>query len=228
MSRGSGPRQRCYVSRPMGLQHSPLSLGPAARCGVDMLHNAPSPAPLPLPGAGCWGLTSWPGDNTPTAPTSSKEPKEVAGPGCVPRYLLVEVAPEGLLGHNTGGHLPAPQRARSLFNKSLTLPHSQSVFCITISCHHGGHGTEEPLGRRAALQEGASSLSFPPTSLQSHIQGVQEPQGLVPGVLHCEQTLGWSWWETGTLLPEMSTKDGTSLGLVTLREKHLQSPVPWS
>lgn len=55
MSRGSGPRQCGYVSRPMGLQHLPLSLGPAARCGVDTLHNAPSPAPLPLPGAGCWG-----------------------------------------------------------------------------------------------------------------------------------------------------------------------------
>lgn len=189
MSRGSGPRQCGYVSRPMGLQHSPLSLGPAARCGVDTLHNAPSPAPLPLPGAGCWGLSSWPGDNTLTAPTSSEEPKEVAGPGCVPRYLLVEVAPEGLLGHNTGGHLPTPQRAHSLFNKSLTLPHSQSDllhhdFMSPWRPWHGGAP-----GKEGCPARGSKQLVLP----QSHSQGVQEPQGPVPGVLHCKQTLGWSW-----------------------------------
>lgn len=113
----------------------------------------------------------------------------MAGPGCVPRYLLVEVAPEGLLGHNTGGHLPTPQRAHSLFNKSLTLPHSQSDllhhdFMSPWRPWHGGAP-----GKEGCPARGSKQLVLP----QSHSQGVQEPQGPVPGVLHREQTLGWSW-----------------------------------
>lgn len=162
MSCGSGPRQHCYISRPMGLQHSPLSLGPAARCGVDMLHNAPSPAPLPLPRGWLLGAELLAARRQYS--DRSYLQRGAQGGGRNRTSPQVQVALEGLLGHNTGGHLPTPQRACSLFDKSLTLPHSHSVFRIKISCHHGGHGPEEPLGRRAALQKGASSLSFPPTA----------------------------------------------------------------
>lgn len=46
--------QHCYIILSTGLQHSPLSLGPADCCSVDTLHNTTGPAPLPqrlgLPG----------------------------------------------------------------------------------------------------------------------------------------------------------------------------------
>lgn len=44
------PGQHCYISCSASLQHLPLSLGPAACRGVDMLHNTPGPAPFPCGG----------------------------------------------------------------------------------------------------------------------------------------------------------------------------------
>lgn len=138
-----------------------LALEPWPRSPLWCGHVAQRPQPCsPSPPRG-WLLG--PGDNTLTAPTSSEEPKEVAGPGCVPRYLLVEVAPEGLLGHNTGGHLPTPQRAHSLFNKSLTLPHSQSDLL-----HHDLMSPWWPWHGEAPGKEGCPARGSEQLVLPSH------------------------------------------------------------
>lgn len=44
------PGQCCYISCSASLHHLPLSLGPTACFGVDMLHNTPGPAPFPCGG----------------------------------------------------------------------------------------------------------------------------------------------------------------------------------
>lgn len=93
------PGQRCYISRSSGLQHSPLSLGPAACCGVDTLHNTPrprSPSSPGLPGSRLLGGQALAaacrfhqgGEDAPSTPASSRAPEEVAGPGRVPKDLL--------------------------------------------------------------------------------------------------------------------------------------------
>lgn len=93
------PGQRCYISHSTSLQYSPLSLGPAACCCVDTLHNTPGPTPLPCWGctvAGCWEAepsqqpagSQQRGEDAPFTRASSRAPEEVAGPGRVPKDLL--------------------------------------------------------------------------------------------------------------------------------------------
>lgn len=146
------PGQHSYISHSSGLQHSPLSLGPAACCGVDTLHNTPGPAPLPCRGclaASCWEAEQQPagcwqrGEDAPfpPLPLAGHQRRWQDQEGSTRTYsrLLVKVALEGQCWGKEDCPTVGMKKLRlSCFSKTVGL-HPRGAGA-TMSCPGGAWG----------------------------------------------------------------------------------------